>query len=243
MGESIVTEDMSAAGDEGEGFSLTRRQVIAGTIVGGGLMWAAPTLLSSPAAWATHCPCGGIKATFKLPSNPESSVNCGVQCLSHRDEFNFPCPDDLLNCLIAEGFITQEPIPQPFDHGQIRKARITLTGGITVLAVGAKSDSECYFADCTNSYCPNTCEQQAGVGCGGADGVPPNRIVICPGGSTVHSSCTNDTSVTTGLPAAPGCQTPQAGRTEIIVDTIGDPINPIELAICIPNALTGICPA
>ena len=147
----------------------------------------------------------------------------------------------MVDCLIDEGFITI--IPENFEHGQARRARVVLTGGITLLAVGAKSDNECYFAECTNGFCPNSCETQAETACTGDNVVPPNRIVVCPGGSTTHVNCTNTTDATFGHPTPPGCLNPQqVGRTEFIVDTLGDPINPIEVALCIPNSLTGICP-
>ena len=220
--------------------AITRRQLIAGSVVAGGLAWAAPTLLSSPAAWATHCPCGGIKTTAKLPSDPQSSVNCGVQCLSHREGFNFPCLDEMVDCLIDNNLI--EIIPEDFVHGQVRRARVILKEGISLLAVGAKSDNECYFAECDNGFCPNSCLLQSGDPCTGASDVPPNRVVVCPGGSTTHVNCTNDTNATTGGGAAPNCGTPRALVTEFIVDMLGDPINAIEVALCIPNRLTQVCP-
>lgn len=235
----MVSEEFSGQVEENVGIS--RRQMIAGTVAAGGLVWAAPSLLSSPAAWAGHlCPCDGIKTTVKLPSDPDGSANCGVQCLSHLEHYNFPCLDDLVSCLIDQGFVTISN--EDFQHGQARRARVILTGGISLLAVGAKSDNECYYAVCETHFCPNTCRTQAGRACTGTSVVPPNRIIVCPGGATAGSNCTNDTNVTTGSPDGAVCGTASASRTEFIVDMHGDPINPIEVALCIPAALTGQCP-
>lgn len=233
MGEEISEQVEESVG-------ISRRKLIAGSVAAGGLVWAAPSLLSSPAAWAGHtCPCNGIKTTVKLPSDPDGSANCGVQCLSHLAHYNFPCLDDLVSCLIDQGFVTISN--EDFVHGQARRARVILSGGISILAVGAKSDNECYYAECVNDFCPNTCRLQSGGACTGASAVPPNRIIVCPGGTTPGSDCTNDTNATTGSPDGAVC-TAGSGVTEFIVDMHGDPINPIEVALCIPAALTGQCP-
>ena len=234
VGRGSLMANEEFPGQEELSGGISRRQMIAGSVVAGGLAWAAPSILSSPSAWAAHtCPCDGVKTTVKLPSDPDGSANCGVQCLSHREEFNFPCLDDLVSCLIDQGFVTISN--EDFEHGQARKARVILTGGISLLAVGAKSDNECYFADCDDGFCPNTCETQAGTACEGGSAVPPNRITVCPGGSTPGSTCV--ATATTAPCVGPGA----ANRTEFIVDMQGDPINPIEVALCIPPALTGIC--
>lgn len=197
---------------------LSRRDLIKGSVVAGGLVWAAPGLMSSPASAQTGCPCvGGVQTTVKIPSSP--SANCGVSCLSSRANFNFPCLDDLVNCLFAAGYITF----QEFMNGQIRKARIVLSGGIKLLATAIKTTNECVFAECPN-YCPNTC-----VG-GDCDPIPVT-VIVCPGGNS-GGSCPPDVD----------CQNTDPLKTEIVYTSHGQPINHLELALCVPNALTGQCP-
>jgi hypothetical protein len=220
--------------DPGAEAGISRRDLIAKSVVAGGLVWAAPVLFSTPAIGQTGCSCpDGVETTIKVPSAP--SANCGVQCLSHHAGFNFPCLDDLANCLFELGLISFETLE--FQHGKVRKARIVLRGGITLLSASIKSDNECYFADCPN-FCPNTCELQAGGACKGANQVPPDRIVVCAGGGS-GGNCPSSLGTTACGNANPPLQ---PGDTEILFDTLLDPINAIELALCIPNALTGQCP-
>ncbi len=102
------------------GGSLSRRDMIAKSAVATGLVWAAPTLLSSPAGATTGCTCvGGVKTTVKIAST--SSSNCGTACLSKRASLNFPCLDDLVSCLQVKGFIS---FTQSLTNGQVRKARV-----------------------------------------------------------------------------------------------------------------------
>jgi hypothetical protein len=216
---------------------ISRRDLITKSVVAGGLVWAAPVLFSTPAVGQTGCVCeNGVETTIKVPSAP--SANCGVQCLSSRADFNFPCLDDLANCLFELGLIQFETLE--FQHGQVRKARIVLRGGITLLAASIKSDNECYFSECPN-FCPNTCQQQNGKACTGSNVVPPDRIIVCPGGL---SGGTCPPAFAAPSTTACGGANPPVGPndTEILFDVFGDPINAIELALCIPNALTGQCP-
>lgn len=209
---------------------LSRRDMIAKSVVAGGLVWAVPTLTSTPAGAVTGCPCdGGIRTTVKIPSSP--SANCGVACLSQRESLNFPCLDDLVNCLFEQGFIEF----QALNNGQVRKARIVLSGGITLLGAAVKSADDCFFADCENGYCPNT--RSHANGSGSAEVVSPDRITVCANGSSGGNCGISQP----GSPATP-CTNTDPTKTEILFDTQGAPINHIELALCIPNALTGQCP-
>lgn len=221
----------------GERGGISRRDLIKGSVVAGGLVWAAPVLVSSPAAASHLCACNnGIQTTIKLPSNPTSSVNCGVQCISAHEGINFPCLTCLVDCLIEKKHIEFADEDFDFEHGRRRRTRIRLKSGITLLAVAIKSSDECWFATCPN-FCPNTCERQSSQP--GQPPTPcisnpvPDRIHVCPTGASGGTCPGGDTR----------CADPVAGETEILIDTLGEPINPAELSLCIPNALTGLCPA
>lgn len=210
-------------GQAATGGGLSRRDLIAKSAVATGLVWAAPTLLSSPAGAVTGCPCvGGVKTTVKIAST--TSSNCGVACLSSRESLNFPCLEKLVSCLQKKGFISF----QDLTNGQVRKARVVLSGGITLLGAGVKTASSCFFADCANGYCPNTTDNNAPV--------TTDRITVCAGGSSAGGCGSSQP----GSPST-ACATADPLKTEILFDTQGDPINHIELALCIPNALTGQC--
>lgn len=211
------------------GTGISRRDMIAKSVVAGGLVWAVPTLTSTAAGALTGCPCeGGVQTTIKVPSQP--AANCGVACLSQRERFNFPCLDDLANCLFDAGFISFDTAV--FQNGSQRQAKIVLTGGITLLAAAVKTQDNCVFADCSENYCPNT-------------GTETGQIIVCPGG-TSGGNCSDTgfpggTRIGNSTTPALNCSE-DSTVTEILFDTKGDPINHIELALCIPNALTGQCP-
>lgn len=208
-------------GENGEriqeaGSGISRRDALKKTVVAGGLVWATPTLLSSPAGAQTTISCtdcsGGVEATLKIPSNPQAAINCGVSCISHLVEENVPCLKDIgLSCLFGPGkFISVET--GSFVNGRDRSAIINVGGGIIPLLIGVKLGSPdcCVVASCEDSYANDTSD------CPGV--LDPARTVIevIPHPTLVDA-------------------------VRILIDANDRPLNHMELAVCIPNALTGQC--
>ena len=218
--------DMTTTEAGGEGIS--RRDMIKGSVVAGGLVWAAPVLLTGKAAAQTTVQCceNGTPIAFSVPEGQSSSCQASVQCLDNLG-LNFACDDPLLECLLSDsGFVTSS------FNGAARTATIVLDPGVTLIAAAVKAGSSCYLTQCTclatgpTEGCPNVCFHQ-----------------------TTNAACTFG-GKTTPLPPAVGgrnriwvlANTPTPGSTTIMVDTSPDgQLNQVELALCLSPAVTGMC--
>ena len=131
---------------------LSRRDLIAKSVVAGGLVWAAPTLMSTPAGATGGCSCiGGVKTTIKIPSEPQPELWRLVLVQTCAPELALPAR----SLRVPRG---RRATSRPTSSRTARYARrrIVLSGGIRLLAAGVKSTDDCYFADCANGFCPNT---------------------------------------------------------------------------------------
>jgi hypothetical protein len=209
--------------DAGNPEGLSRRELIKRSAVAGGIVWAAPTLLSGRAAAQVPC-CGeGTPVTIKVAE--QGGVNCGVACISSRGFNNFDCPPDLVNCL---GDL--ELVVGDFTSGGADTAHIILAPGVELITAAVKASQRCYFSDCpchasspSDAQCPNTCENENSTACRvGNDPItiPPNRIWVVP-------------------------NSPGPGQTSVFINTHAQPdgvLNHVELSVCVAPEVTALCP-
>lgn len=232
---------------------ISRRQMLTRSAVAGGVVWTAPTLLSSPAgAQIEPCPCnGGALTTVKISSTP--SRNCGASALSQRGKYNYPCLSALYLCLFEQKYV--EIKDQNFENGSARQAEIVLKGGITAISVGVKSSNYYYFADCPD-YCENLRAPSGDASLVETgwriEGTQYNPIGIYTG--SVDDKCTAaNTGQTVPTVTADNPATPDVDESTMIIQIDAPielqgnsyarrPLNHMEMSICIPAALTGQCP-
>jgi len=211
---------------------ISRRDMIKASVIAGGLVWTAPVLLTGKAAAAPGQLCceQGTAITFKVSSG--SGSTCGgsgcldtfVSTTNPPTVVSFGCPPGLLQCLTTTlGFVRNS-----FQGTQT--ATVTLDQGITLIAASVKGQNMCFYTICpcfpksdgtcssgcpSSSSCLNTCQQQGNNNsCNSL--VPPNRITVSTSGST--------TVVTVNLQPGDGN------------------IDFLQLSICVPQAVTGMCP-
>lgn len=210
-----MVDSSAAEGSDSRG--LSRRDLIAKSVVAGGLVWAAPTVLTGRAGAQTFCCDVGTPVTIKVAE--QQGVNCGVACISRRGSHNYDCPDDLVEC-----FNELDLVVGDFVSGGEDTAIIHIAAGLSVISAAAKAGDNCYFADCptpatsqNDQNHPNLCLGSAGGGgeCSLSEGL--NRVWMVPGDDP--------------------------GTTTVHVNTHPDgQLNHVELSLCVSPAITGICP-
>ena len=212
--DSMDTTEQSAGG-------FSRRDMLKASVAAGALVWTAPVLLSGRAAAdpADVCCTDGTPVTVKVAST--SGVTCqGNSCIDTRaaadpanfksfsvacDQFVGCLNDPVLDLVVINGFNTQAGT-----------ATITIKEGITVVSVGVKTTSTCFFTDCPclarsatsntpGTECANTCDTN---NCG----TPPNRVWITTSG--------NDTVVNVKN---------------------ASPLNTVQMTLCLSPEVTGMC--
>lgn len=119
---------------------LDRRELIKKSVVAGGVVWTAPTLLTRP-AWAqtNNCnTCSGGIYYLKIPS--QNPVNCGENgsCGTRARYNGHQCGE----CLAAIQAIQFSPT-EFFSNGKVRKARITIDARLRLIEAETKFSSTC----------------------------------------------------------------------------------------------------
>lgn len=139
---------------------LSRRDLITRTAVAGGLLWAAPVLMASPAS-AQECPPCPTGEQFRLRIASAVNVNCQTQ--------GQPCLEGLRcgECLVEAGLITVN------SYNTQTGATITLSGSLAVASAAAKFGQEC-----VNVACAGT---SVGPTTGGQVTVAGNVVTATPG--------------------------------------------------------------
>jgi hypothetical protein len=221
-----MDESMDAV-EKGMRSRVSRRDMIKASVVASGLVWSAPILLTGKAAAAPGdlCCSNGTAITFKVPSGSTASCVAGTSCLDNLTTpptVVFPCPSGLVQCLVGLGFV------QSRFQGQMQ-ATVTLAQGITLIAAGVKASSACYTTVCpcfptSTGTCPSLCTssgRNCNNVCQGSQCTtsPPNVITVDVVGSTTTINV--NTSSPTGN---------------------GHNIDTIQLSVCVPHAVTGMCP-
>ncbi|HEV2068514.1 MAG TPA: twin-arginine translocation signal domain-containing protein [Acidimicrobiales bacterium] len=158
--ETHETEMVEAQGPGG----LSRRDLITRTAVAGGLMWAAPVLLASPAS-ATHDACAchdGLVYYIKIAS--QQGVNCGnITCTTRDNAKTAVCG----TCLIDQGIVVIADLV--FQAGTVRFSSITLGDEVELV-----------------EFCAQTKSNRISVNCPGfEDPSDPDIITVTEGGKRI----------------------------------------------------------
>lgn len=132
---------------------LSRRDLITRTAVAGGLVWAAPVLLASPAG-AIHDPCAchdGLIYYIKISS--QQGVNCGnITCSGVNEPRNptYLCGE----CLVESGVVVISDLV--FEAGTVRFSSITLGPDVELMLFCAQSKSanQPFVASCPDFVDP-----------------------------------------------------------------------------------------
>lgn len=189
------------------GFS--RRTLLKGSVVAGGLAWAAPVLFAGPASAQTGCTsCPGLLINVKM-AGQGGADNCGNACLDTRGTVivngQAKCAGD---CPDSQTFVRKQD--DTVVNGQVRESIVHLAPDFTVVSASFKSSSNCFYADC------NTTPPFKTTDISGAD-VTPTRIVLEPeqAGDPFFPGGTRIIFDTNGIP-----------------DSKGPPLNFVDILIC-----------
>lgn len=137
--ETHETEMVETQGPGG----LSRRELITRTAVAGGLVWAAPVLMASPAsAQFDTCGCGdGLVYFIKIAS--AHGVNCGnITCTNLDDAKTAVCG----TCLVESGIVVIADLV--FEAGTVRFSSITLGDEVALIQFCAQTKSTHITVDC-----------------------------------------------------------------------------------------------
>lgn len=144
--ETHETEMVEAQGPGG----LSRRDLITRTAVAGGLIWAAPVLLASPAS-AAHDPCAchdGLVYYIKIAS--EEGINCGnITCTKLDNAKTAVCG----KCLVDQGIVVIADLE--FVAGKVRFSSITLGPEVSLVQFCAQTKSNLITVDCPGFQDPS----------------------------------------------------------------------------------------
>jgi hypothetical protein len=226
-------DDMTMTDTDGGGIS--RRDMIKGSVIAGGLIWAAPVLLTGKAAaQVSDIPCCDTGLLHFEINVPSGTLNCGAtQCLSNLDfidtSFNCADDDDIETCLPS--LMTLDA----FSSGANGTAQVTLRPGVTLIAASAKQSARCFFTICPDfatgptTGVPN-CEQHQNDEGLDADDCEP-----------VDATAADPNRVWVTLVPDPESEDPNPPLVQRI-NFAANPLTQIEFAICLAPDATGLCP-
>lgn len=124
-------------GDVNESKGLSRRSLLKKSVVAGGLVWAAPTILSQPAWAAGCCTCtGGTIYSIKLDGNT-TCVTPGTN----------PSPGNCLasaGCYAASGVGLCGNLIKPISFGS-QCTEVDLASGVAVCTAYVKCANDCIY--------------------------------------------------------------------------------------------------
>lgn len=184
----------------------SRRDMLKKTVVAGGLVWAAPTILSAPASAQepTDCrDCENNGVLYRVKISSATSANCGDACIDIRGFYaSGPGQPRCGTCLFDSGALARTEV---FVNGQYRGAEVTIDPRLRLVEAGVQYKGKCYTVDCTDDFAYTK-----------ADPSDPNI------------------RVTLGTPQVPPAD--PGTRTSVFFETGTDnqPINHTDFVVCFP---------
>lgn len=195
--------DVEAETDVPMDAAPSRRDMLKKTVVAGGLIWAAPTILSAPAGAQTSSNCRDCEnngVLYRVKISSATSANCGDACIDIRGVYGSgPGQPRCGSCLFDVGALARTEV---FVNGQYRGAEVTIDPRLRLIEAGVQYKGECYTVDCTDGF---AYVQE--------DGAP--NIVVTPGSIPVP-------------PSDPGTRTTVLFET----GTENQPINHTDFVVC-----------
>ncbi len=193
---------------------LSRRDMVKSSVVAGGLVWAAPMLLSSSRAEAleTCCPSGSSNLTVTIA--PDGTVGCGTPtCLVG----NPPCDaDDTIACIDDFVIVGNDTISIGVTLPIVGTINVNVNimtialQGVTLAAIAAQSS--------TAFLTPNACTVIGGC--------PDLSLLVAPLPFSIQAG--GLIAIVTGPVTVLG------------VEVIGA-LDHVELELCIPGTASGLC--
>lgn len=154
--------DVEAGTDVPVDAAPSRREMLKKTVVAGGLVWVAPTILSAPAGAQTDCrDCENNGVLYRVKIASATSANCGDACIDIRGFYESgPGAPRCGSCLFDVGALARTEI---FENGQYRGAEVEIDPRLRLVEAGVQYQGQCYTVDCTDGFAYTPAEGGPGI--------------------------------------------------------------------------------